>query len=73
MYTIEGEEENTSLMMTSNWYHYIVWLIVGIAVISITIHTLLGGEPSRMASGAALIFCIVVLFALVRWFYNKLA
>jgi len=72
-YTIEGEEENTSLMMTSNWYHYIVWLIVGIAVVSITIHTLLGGEPSRMASGVALIFCIVVLFALVRWFFNKLA
>jgi len=70
--TIEGEEQSSDLIMTSNWYHYIVWFIVVITVVSITFHTLAVDRPSRMANGLSLIFCIIILFIIVRWFYNKL-
>ena len=71
-YTVEGEEESSGLNMTSNWYHYIVWIILAITIISLTIHTLTGAPSSNIVNGLSLIFCIIALFILVRWFYNKL-
>ena len=71
-YTVEGEEESSGLNMTSNWYHYIVWIILAITILSLTIHTLTGAPSSKIVNGLSLIFCIIALFILVRWFYNKL-
>jgi hypothetical protein len=71
-YTIQGEEESSGLTAKSNWIHYIVWIILAITVISITMHTLSDTPSSRIGNGLALIFCIIALFVLVKWFYNKL-
>ena len=71
-YTIQGEEESSGLTVKSNWMHYIVWIILAITVISITIHTLSDAPSSRIGNGLALVFCIIALFVLVKWFYNKL-
>lgn len=72
-YTVEGEQESSGLIMNSNLYHYMVWIILAITVISLTIHTLSGAQSSKMINGLSLIFCIIALYVLVKWFYNKLA
>ena len=71
-YTVEGEQESSGLKATSNWYHYIVWIILAFTVVSITLHSLTSKNTSTMGNGLALIFCIIILFLLVRWFYSKL-
>ena len=71
--TVEGENEDSGLVLKSNWYHYLVWLVLAVTVISITVHTMTTGDPGRAANGITLIVAILILYVIVRWLYRHYA
>ena len=71
--TVEGEREDSGLVLQSNWYHYLVWLVLAVTILSITVHTLTTGDPGRVANGVTLIISLILLYILVRWLYRHYA
>ena len=71
--TVEGEREDSGLVLQSNWYHYLVWLVLAVTILSITVHTLMTGDPGRVANGVTLIISLILLYILVRWLYRHYA
>ena len=68
MVQINADEEDASLRMTSNYYIYLVWILLTILIASLTTKLYLGEEPSTI------IYLITAIFILifVVFLYNKI-
>ncbi len=60
MYNIDGLLQNSELVMVSNKYHYLVWFILGLTVISISLHILF--SDGNISNSIVLIVCLLTLF-----------
>ena len=67
-----GQVETSSLNMTANKYHYNAWILLAIAIIAITIRSVLSGETNIIVNGVVLIFCLLLVYWASVWIYNKI-
>lgn len=68
--TSEGEYQTTKLNEQSLQYHYIVFLIVAITVITITIHTIISGKSTQAGSTIVLLVCLLLVYYIFSKMYS---
>ena len=68
---IVGEESDSSMRMTSNYYSYIIWIFIVIFIISLTVAASTN-DGEKVTSITYVIVAIFVLMFLV-YLYNKLS
>ena len=67
---MSGEEEDASLRMTSNYYGYLIWILLMILIVSLTVKSSLGKEGGPISPIVYLISAIFLLIFVV-FLYNK--
>ena len=67
---MSGEEEDASLRMTSNYYGYLIWILLMILIVSLTFKASLGKEGGSISPIVYLISAIFLLIFVV-FLYNK--
>ena len=67
---MSGEEEDASLRMTSNYYGYLMWILLMILIVSLTVKSSLGKEGGPISPIVYLISAIFLLIFVV-FLYNK--
>ena len=67
---MSGEEEDASLRMTSNYYEYLMWILLMILIVSLTVKSSLGKEGGPISPIVYLISAIFLLIFVV-FLYNK--
>ncbi len=67
---MSGEEEDSRLRMTSNYYQYLVWILLMVLILSLTMKSSLGKEGGSINP---LTYLIVAIFSLIFivYLYNR--
>jgi hypothetical protein len=60
-----GQAEDTGLRMTSNYYYYLVYIIVGVTVALLTLHAI--SEDGGLATGSV-IFVLLLIYIFAKYF-----
>jgi hypothetical protein len=68
METVDGMRENTRLIRTSNQYHYLMWFIVLITLISLFFYIL---TSELVMDTLLVIICLMVIYLLARAISNN--
>lgn len=71
MSTISGEARDSKLILTSNFYKYLVWIIVAIAIVSITVHNTTSDNQTMAANVVVIIFLVVLVYMIGHWAFQK--
>jgi len=71
--TVGGKNESSGLILNSNKLHYLVWLLLAITIVSITLHSSSTGTMTRGGNVIVLIVCLIAIYVISRWMYNRLS
>jgi len=67
---MSGEEEDSSLRMTANYYGYLVWIFLMVLIGSLTMKMYLG-EASNEINPIAYLISGILLLMIIIYLYNK--
>ena len=65
--TVIGVNRDARLQMRSQWFHYIVWFILAVTVVSVLIHTTRMNAPGRAAQIIVLIAALITVYSVASW------
>jgi hypothetical protein len=68
---VSGEEQDATLRMNSNYYHYILWIILAIILISLTLNATSENNDNISIVTYVIIIIFVLIFA--QYLYRKLS
>ena len=68
---VSGEEQDATLRMNSNYYHYILWIILAIILISLTLNATSKNNDNISIVTYVIIIIFVLIFA--QYLYRKLS
>jgi hypothetical protein len=69
MSTAQGQMEDASLMLTSHYYHYLMWIIVAITLISLATHVLVA-DNNNPINILVMIIILIAFFFVLRAVYH---
>ena len=72
MQSLEGKYEDAQLMLTSHYYHYLMWTIVAITLIAFVVHVL-SANNNKPVNAVAMIILIIAFFFVIRRLYHYLS
>lgn len=72
MQSLEGKQEDAKLMLTSHYYHYLMWTILAITLIAFVVRVL-SGNSNQPINAIIMIIIIVAFFFVVRGIYHYLS
>lgn len=69
MQSLQGQHEDAKLMLTSHYYHYLMWTIVAITLIAFVVHVL-SSNNNNPINAIAMIIILVAFFFVLRAVYH---
>jgi len=60
--TYSGQQESSAFRLTSNWYIYLVWIIVGATIAGLTLRLVLDANADLPSTGFLIMLILVVYF-----------
>ena len=72
MQSLEGKQEDAKLMLTSHYYHYLMWTILAITLIAFVVRVL-SGNSNQPTNAITMIIIIIAFFFVVRGVYHYLS
>ena len=69
MQSLQGQYEDAQLMLTSHYYHYLMWTIVAITLIAFVAHVVTA-DNSNPINGIAMILILIAFLFVLRALYH---